>query len=101
MQTPCGSLVTRSFKIGMPKFLTSTLFCSLRPTLASQHRQDWRIVPTPIGLAKKVTILSQWPLIHRPLGEPSRTFVYATLAFDALGEVLSIGLQLLGVAKHP
>jgi len=47
------------------------------PTLASQHRQDWRVVPIPIRLAKNVTIPSQWPLIHRPPGEPGRTCIYA------------------------
>jgi hypothetical protein len=31
------------------------------PTLASQHRQDWRIVPTAVRLAKKVTIPYQLP----------------------------------------
>jgi hypothetical protein len=31
------------------------------PTLPSQRRQDWRIVPTPIRLAKKVAIPYQLP----------------------------------------
>ena len=33
-------------------------------------------------------------------GPPHSTFVYATIAFDKLDQVLSVWLELLGISKH-
>ena len=75
-------------------------FWATRSSLKPRGERKQGLLP-PNRLAKKVTFLSQWPLIHRPSGEPGRTFVYAALGFDKIHKGLSIRLKLLGVAKHP